>query len=1035
MAINLRAKAVFKWIGRGMAGLAALTVAALLVYVLVILPRTDMGGHDVPPFSFDKKMALEKRAPDGTVYTVNNSTATFRLDLAKPDAHSEQVFTNYTAALTYCRGHGLPVMPSVQLIQGRLKQFDDTLCSSLELAMVERQVQALERLLAVLVRGTNAEAVEYVATALLLAGVEPKVDQPMRLRAKASRDAFLATPDARPIGFWDGDERLRRSFQSDRYLMQGFLLHQSPESCVTISRAIVGDAELKEAFHRMREFGAKLTNPPQTVPFETLAELTPQEIRQRFSDDARFALVSYSASKEQTLIERLLHEGKVSGDECLMALIIEAVRSGHLSLAPKPDSGWYDYQWHALETLLSPERGAEAAKLRLTDAYRKRLERAFSAVLAKERETHIKRLKVMTLGSMDGEPDEPPPRVMVVPEFSAEPTATVYLRFGRGYRFLRQALHATLGDEAWSRIRRPSSDRSVDAELQEMAWFCYGLYERLCLEIGQHPAYLPDELTAEEREQAWAVFDSWRKSWQDDPALAADARVAAPVGQWPDGRTRYWGAVGVRLERAVYEYLDKPIVGGRVEAEFAPGAAYLPTDLFVEFERPSPQPLTRAEFRALCDPCRDAAALRQALGAKEPHRARVIGSDVMRWVRACWGWAIALAVGCLFWSVRRVRLWLALGSVALAVGWVCALVWSPVYRAMFIVRHVATVNEPLGVISENRLIREIPMSPRLRALSTLLADPDSQTRYLAARFMVSQGWCPDEAASAAWAQPGVKDSLLRAARDEDPEIAAFAVLSLGRYKAGDVVDGLLARLPSARPYDWLCHCVVSMLGEIGDPRAIGALVPLCVDSRGSIGYAAIRALGQFSEPEAQSNLWLLVESPSGMVRRAAIGTVKEKCVAWWGPALSKEACEAKCDAMLAERARIGALPFDIRMSLARGIKGEAAQSMVFADLLSSANADAQTNDVLFSLASGCLVRCGAQVEIKPFEQIVTNAAARVELVEAVTSRDPGTMKRALESLLLTAKDSTNQSIRGCAGRALEELRREPETRERRQRRR
>jgi hypothetical protein len=1035
MTVSPRTRKVFRWAGWGLAGLAALAVVALLVYVLVILPRTEiMGAHDEKPFNFDRTMEIKKLAPDGTPYTVNNSTATFRLDVAKPDAHSQLVFSNYTAALAYCQERGLPVIPSVQLVQGRLKQFDDVLCAALELAMAERRVQALKQLLTALRRQPNAEATEHVAAALLLAGVEPEVDEDARRKAEASRTGFLATPEARPCGFWDGDERLIRSFQSDRYLMWGFSVQEAPEACLALSRAIAGDPSLREEFQTLRAFDARLTNPALSVSPEQMEGLTRQELGQRFAPDARFALISYSVSKEQTLIDRLVREGKVNGDTCLMALVIDAVRSGRLKLAPKPDSGWYDYQWHALETLLAPERGRESAKLKLTDAYRKRLENAFATALAKARETQIKRLPMMTLG-MNDEPDEPPPKVKVAPEFAAEPTLTVYLRLGRVYRFLRQAMVATLGEEELARVRLAHSACSVDEALRETAGFCYGLYDRLCLEIGQHPAYLPDELTAEEREQARAVFKGWRETWQADPALAADARVAVPVARWPDGRTRSWAAAGVRLEPVVYEYLDKPIVGGRVEAEFVPCAVYLPTDVFLEFERSQPEPLTRAAFRRLCDACRDATALRRSFGAVRPPRARATRLDLGRWVRSHWGWGAIVVAGLLFWRVRRARLWIVIGGVALVVVWVCALVWSPVYRAMFIVRHVATVNEFLGLVSENRLIREIPMSPRLRALSTLLADPDSQTRYLAARFMVPQGWCSDEAASAAWAQPGVKDRLLRAALDENPEVAAFAVLSLGQYKAGDVVDCLLARLPSAHPHDWLCQCVVSTLGDIGDPRAIGALVPLCGDSRGSICYEAIRTLGRFSVPEAQSNLWLLVESPDSVVRRIAIDTVKEGCVAWWEPSLSKEACEARCDAMLAERAGNGVLSFDIRMSLARGIKGAEAQVTAFADLLPSANSDAQANDVLLSLASGCLARCGAQVEIKPLEQIVTNAAARVELANALASRDSGAAKRALETLLLAAKDSTNPSIRGCANRALEELLREPEMRERRQRRR
>ncbi len=1010
-------------IGKGLAGLAAVTLVAAVVFVLVVLPRLPSGAHDMQPFGFDRKMEIKKRAANGTSYTVNNSTATFHLDLAKPDAHSEQVFTNYTAALTYCREHGLPVMPSVQLIQGRLKQFDDTLCAALELGMVKRQVQALERLLAVLVRDSNAEAAEHVATALLLAGVEPNVDQDMRHRAEASRDAFLATPDARPIGFWDGDERLRRCFQSDRYLMQGFLLHESPETCVTISRAIVGDAELKEAFQRMREFGAKLTNPPQTVPFETLAALTPEGVVKRFPRDAKFALVAYSVSKEQTLIERLTREGKLRRDESLMALIIEAVRSGLLSLEPKPDSGWYDYQWHALETLLSPERGRESAKLRLSDAYKKRLETAFSAVLVKERETHVKRLPIITIIGTIGKPDKPPPKVMVEPEFSAEPTPTVYLRFGRGYRFLRQALRATLGDEAWSRFRRPSSDRSVDAELQEMAWFCYGLYEKLCMEIGQHPAYLAGEMSAEDRVQAVAVFDRWSGAWQDDLALAADTRVAAPIARWPNGRVRYWATAGVRLEPVRYEYQDKPMVSGEAEAVFEASTKYLPTDMFLEFERGSPETLTRAEFRALCDSCRDTVALQRSLSATTSFKTPKQVATVGRWFTTNLRWIAAAVIALVFWRMRRARLWLSLGCIALSAAWGCLIAFSPVYRTAFIVRHIASVNVPLGMICENVWIRRIPAVPRVKGLSKVISDSDPQVRYLAARFMESGQWMETVGDSNAWHQVGVRDAMLCAANDPLPEIACTAVAKLGWYHDREVADFLLAKLASDQAYDELLIRVIDSLGSVGDPRAISALVTLCEDSRTGVSYSAMWALGQLPQEDAHAHLWRLAESPCDSIRTTAVRTIRDSCYAWWRSSLSREACEAKCDAMMAERVRNSSLQFKVRLSHAWNIEHNAAKLEAGEVLLGVACTGAQTNEVLTCLAVDHVKKSGFWGGVEEMAQLVSNAATRVELAKAVVRKDPQAIKLALETILVAAKDSpdSDKRARRYALRALKTL--------------
>lgn len=1020
MTVSTRTRKVFRWIGWGLAGLAAFLPLAAIFYVLVVLPRLESSAHDFPPFASNKKMAIEKRLPNGTVYTVNNSTATFRLDVVKPDAHCQLVFTNYAAALAYCQERGLPTLPSVQLIQGKLKQFDDQLCAALELAMEERRAQALTRLLKALSREANEEATLYVATALALAGAEPDVSGEMKRRVEAERSAFLETPEARPCGFWDGSERLRRNFQSDRYLMRGLSVHDSPEACLALSRAIMGDEALREAFRQLQAFGAALTNPGRSVSAETLAGLSPQEAASRFAHGERFALVSYSGSKEQALLERLNRE--ISPDVSLMPLMIDAVRSGRLKLEPKPGSGWYDYQWYALETLLAPERGRESAKLRLTDAYKKRLESAFATALAKTRETHIKRLPVLTLGS-DGGPDEPPPKVKVAPEFAAEPTLTVYLRLGRAYRFLRQALAATMGEEELARVLVAPSQSSASSALQESAKLCYGLYERLCLEIGRVPDYLPDELTAEERAEAQGVFGRWHDTWNCDSALASDVRAVAPVIRWPGGRTRYWAAAGVRLERAVYTYLDKPEVGGEVEAEFAPCAVYLPTDLFLEFERSTPAPLARDEFLALCDGCRNATALRHALGVTQPSKERAPSLNVGRWARCCWGWAAAALVGLVFWRLRRARRLIVLISVGVVVVWGFLTYVSPVNRTLFLVRHVATVNAPLGIACEYSWVKDISLAPRLKGLAILMQDPDPQVRYLAARYMAGGKDPLSSAETNAWFQAGIKKGILWAAKDPDPEIASLAVCCLDLYHDPDVADTLLEMLSTRQAHDELCFCILATLGELRDPRAIQPILPLCEDTRAVICLAAIEALGQFPQAEAQEHLWRLSESRNRVVRNIAAATIKKSCPAWWGPALNKEQSEARCEGLFVERVMNSTLPFEVRLTHAYRISGEKLSLEASARLVEDAKSTLQTNEVLTCLARGFLKRHG---QIYPdgasyLGGIISNTTASVELARAAQAKSPDAVKQALIAILCTATNNPHSGAGWFAIQALDNL--------------
>ena len=111
-------------------------IVLLIGFVLFVLPHFDIAGAaDMPLHEFVKDMALAKKAAGGVDYSVNNSTASFRLDVDEADDHCGRLFRDYASALEYCREHGLEGIPSVQLVQGKLKQFDDGLVAALELAM------------------------------------------------------------------------------------------------------------------------------------------------------------------------------------------------------------------------------------------------------------------------------------------------------------------------------------------------------------------------------------------------------------------------------------------------------------------------------------------------------------------------------------------------------------------------------------------------------------------------------------------------------------------------------------------------------------------------------------------------------------------------------------------------------------------------------------------------------------------------------------------------------------------------------------
>ena len=123
--------------------------------------------------------------------------------------------------------------------------------------------------------------------------------------------------------------------------------------------------------------------------------MTPDEFvrlcRQKKVTHQAVALFPPSTSRETVLFERLFPDGLPPNAD-LMRELVRRIRSGEVDLKPGPDSGWYDCQVYALETLLLPGKGQERDKLLLTKAYKKRMLEAFQALITKRRETHVRQL-------------------------------------------------------------------------------------------------------------------------------------------------------------------------------------------------------------------------------------------------------------------------------------------------------------------------------------------------------------------------------------------------------------------------------------------------------------------------------------------------------------------------------------------------------------------------------------------------------------------------------------------------------------------
>ncbi|MGB8354933.1 MAG: HEAT repeat domain-containing protein [Chthoniobacteraceae bacterium] len=907
---------------RILAGLAVVCVLGVIGFagwfIWAINSNEDREGEI--PFRNDHSLVLHKTGPGGISYTVNNALATFRLDVAKPDKNCERIFPSYAAALKFAKDGGLPTTASVQMIHGKCKQFDDDLCATLEQAVqsgaghLPGKLPALQRLAQKLIEARNAapeqarpaveEALLHVATAIELGGGSVTLDPTLAAKVDARKAEFLGKPvQAAPNGFWTENEKLRQIFLQDRYLMQGISLENETGVCMVMARVISDDPELALAFDLFREFDAKLTNPPihagqdvalespgRALSFRDIAGVLPQgvlltdllapaQVQQThakleavFGKDAGFALINYARSPEYSLLFEAARDGNTAGRNASLEMIIDAIQRGKLSLKPVPNSGWYDYQWYALETLLLPERAEEAPKLTLTAAYKKRLEEAFKSSIAKNRETHIKQLPEIMMGTMSG--DEPTPTVEIHPEFSAEPTATVYLRTARAYRFLHTALNGVLGDDTLKSLRRATPGNpdglNLGDELNRMALLCYGIHHIVSVELGLQPAYLPGEISAAELDEAKQTAAQWLAGAAADPDLARDTRMAAPIAAYPGGAVDYWATCGIRLQRVKYEYKWEPAVGPGVMPVYVPGYYYLPTDITLEFQKPGI--LTRAEFQRMCDSCMDEASLRRLLDAPDRTGAREIWRDV------CTVALLLLAGIALFfaWKARRVfsrRVVLStLAVVALLfAAWVAVMFFDQGYRTRFFVRQIASRNSFLAMVYRDRYRypfwknKLIPPAT-LRVLVDLLRDADPQVRYVAVNYL-------DTIRLELSGIENAEENLREAAGDSDPLIAAPALSLLGFFKDDRNVEFLRATLKDVTNNEAVRAGAVYGLGRTGDPRGIDDVVACARQTNAGLRDAAVYMLGSYDDPRCINLIAELVQSPDVIVSSRALSAL------------------------------------------------------------------------------------------------------------------------------------------------------------------
>jgi hypothetical protein len=628
----------------------------------VIETRQQPDSVPDPP-AFDPELSIVEDF-DGCRMRVNKSGALTHLNVREPDAEASArikgvIFATRSEALTALRGR--LVIPSMEVVQGALKPFNDGLYAAIERiaedgsssSLVNKRATFDALLAAMLERAAGGDSAASIAAAhfraaqLLAPGDMPGagVTADIESQAASARDEFARDLfTAMPIGFYTWTPDLSAIFRRDRFLQSALPFGPAGlPPAAAVARALASDSELATRYERVLALYRGLTNPFRDLdPSLLRSSLDASGALSASAQDAfvrahpeltamppcqaRFSWLPASDSPETKLIASQYCSDMPP--QSLLDALIGAIQSGAIDLTPTDASGFYDWQLYALETLLVPERSSESRHLILTQKYREKLVETFKSLLIQTRETHVKQLGAVAVpASLHVEPRP----VDIYPLLPAEPFPTFYLRTARAYAFLRTLLASSLGVTALETTARLNEDGStagvpLSEELEQKTRLLYGLHLVAAASIGMR-----DELTADERMQldpaaTEAEARAWIAGWHNDADVARDPRVAVPmVNDATTQTTRNLAVVGVRVIQisARFPKGREPMVTSEgtglqpcVVRSFVPFEPYMLVEQSLEFDRSSKlPPLTRDALRATLKGKRSLDEIRGALEA------------------------------------------------------------------------------------------------------------------------------------------------------------------------------------------------------------------------------------------------------------------------------------------------------------------------------------------------------------------------------------------------------------------------------------
>ncbi len=557
------------------------------------------------------------------------------------------------------------VLPSLQMMQFKAKSFENRFLAALDShrflhsSALNGGLYAFATQLLNTLRDTQPgseerdRALAFLATGLDLGQKDiPELpEKAEQFRTLQQKDFLRGGELAKPIGFYQDTEELKALFQASRFYQKNMTIPVA----LQLNTLFKTHPELYAHYERLLTLERILNNAPATF---SVADLQPylhlaadpaalatalctspkgQELLSRHPNDMEdkptIALFPGSTSRENELFIELYSGSSHLPWENVMNRFIKAVQSGERSLAPNADSGWFDYKSYSLEPLLLPERAQEKSKLCMNREYKKHLLESFKTALTQQHETHIRAIPpVFTMGCP--EIYKAHEEFILRPTLSVEPNATYLLRTARAFRFLRNALCTVLPEEELRQVSMKNAagkDESLLEALENINQLFYGLYLQVCADIGMQSTLEDGEIATESIESTRQIAKQWLNEILDDPVFEQDTRYATPVLAAPNQKkARYWATLGVKIITLSVSFIDPPAVRlqdtktnkilfekqpkerhdlyPRFETEdgkdvkfLFKGQSYLvPVQIFAEANGPL-TPLTRTEFRALCD--------------------------------------------------------------------------------------------------------------------------------------------------------------------------------------------------------------------------------------------------------------------------------------------------------------------------------------------------------------------------------------------------------------------------------------------------